>query len=58
MMGNPLPSLKTRVPAPERCISFSTASAIARIPVPRAATDGMRHSACSRSVKERACRST
>jgi hypothetical protein len=50
--------LKTRVPAPERCISFSTASAIARIPVPRAATDGMRHRAWSRSVKERAWRST
>src|SRR6185503_2542259 len=44
-----------RVPMPTRCIDCSTVSAIARMPVPRAATDGMRQSCCKRSVKLRAC---
>src|SRR5689334_659856 len=43
---------------PTRCIDCSTVSAIARMPVPRAATDGMRQSCCNRSVKVRACLST
>src|SRR5688572_33340160 len=40
---------------PTRCIDCSTVSAIARMPVARAATDGMRHRFCNRSVKVRAC---
>src|SRR6185437_4729690 len=47
-----------RVPMPTRCIDCSTVSAIARMPVPRAATDGIRQSCCNRSVKLRACLST
>src|SRR6185295_1790908 len=57
-MGKPLPTLNVRVPAPTRCNNCSTFSATARIPVPRAATEGMRHKSCKRSVNERACRST
>jgi hypothetical protein len=45
MMGKPLPILNVRVPAPARCNICSTVSATARIPVPRAATEGIRHNA-------------
>src|SRR5215213_5800355 len=58
MMGYPEPTRNERVPMPTRCIDCSTVSAIARMPVPRAATDGMRQSCCNRSVKLRACLST
>src|ERR1044071_5700291 len=58
MIGYPEPTRNDRVPMPTRCIDCSTVSAIARMPVPRAATDGMRQSCCNRSVKLRACLST
>src|SRR6185369_9483490 len=58
MIGYPEPTRNERVPMPTRCIDCSTVSAIARMPVPRAATDGMRQSCCNRSVKLRACLST
>src|SRR4030095_16468933 len=58
MIGYPELMRKERVPIPTRCIICSTDSAIARMPVPRAATEGMRQSACSLSVKLRAWRST
>src|SRR5215510_8705754 len=58
MIGYPEPTRNERVPIPTRCIDCSTVSAIARMPVPRAATDGMRQSCCNRSVKLRACLST